>query len=154
MDPAKLISLVIATQAGDSSAINELFNAFYNDVYFFALKTCGDEDTACEVTQETFIEIINTIGSLQEPAAFVTWMKQIAYHQCTRFFRKQKSRDKYETLAEENEDGVSVVDFAAEDRQEFIPDEAVNQKDFRRVILENTGSAFSGATFCADAVLL
>lgn len=63
-------------------------------------------------------------------------MKQIAYHQCTRFFRKQKSRDKYETLAEENEDGVSVFDFAAEDRQEFIPDEAVDQKDFRRVILE------------------
>lgn len=136
MDREKLISLVTATQAGNSNAINELFNAFYNDVYFFALKTCGDEDTACEVTQETFIEIINTIGSLQEPAAFVTWMKQIAYHQCTRFFRKQKSRDKYETLAEENEDGVSVFDFAAEDRQEFIPDEAVDQKDFRRVILE------------------
>ena len=41
MNREKLISLVIATQAGDSSAINELFNAFYNDVYFFALKTCA-----------------------------------------------------------------------------------------------------------------
>ena len=129
MEREKLVSLVTAAQAGDASAVNDLFNAFYNDVYFFALKTCGDEDTACEVTQETFIEIINTIGALQEPAAFVTWMKQIAYHQCARFFRKQKSRDKYETLAEENEDGVSVLDFAVEDRQEFIPDEAVDQKD-------------------------
>lgn len=34
MDREKLISLVTATQAGNSNAINELFNAFYNDVYF------------------------------------------------------------------------------------------------------------------------
>ena len=136
MEREKLISLVTSAQAGDSGAMSDLFNAFYNDVYFFALKTCADEDTACEVTQETFIEIINTIGNLHEPAAFITWMKQIAYHQCTRFFKKQKSRSKYETLAEENEDGVSVLDFAAEDRQEFIPDEAVDQKEFRQVILD------------------
>ena len=135
MEREKLISLVSAAQSGDGDAMNELFNAFYNDVYFFALKTCADEDTACEVTQETFIEVINTIGHLQEPAAFVTWMKQITYHQCTRFFKKQKSRGKYETLAEENEDGVSVLDFAAEDRQDFIPDEAVDQKEFRQAIL-------------------
>lgn len=95
MEREKLVSLVSAAQSGDGGAMNELFNAFYNDVYFFALKTCADENIACEVTQETFIEVINAIGALQEPAAFVTWMKQITYHQCTRFFKKQNPPGNY-----------------------------------------------------------
>ena len=34
-----------------------LFNAFYNDVYYFALKTVKDGDLACDITQEAFVEI-------------------------------------------------------------------------------------------------
>ena len=90
MERDLLISLVIRAQKGDSTAMDELFAAFYNDVYYFALKTLKDSDTACDITQETFLEIINTIGNLKEPAAFVTWMKQITYHQCTRYFKKKK----------------------------------------------------------------
>ena len=82
MEKEKLVSLVTAAQNGDAAATNELFNAFYNDVYYFALKTVKDDQIACDVTQETFVEIINTLDKLQEPAAFVKWMKQITYHQC------------------------------------------------------------------------
>ena len=35
----KLIALVTSAQQGDQDALNDLFNAFYNDVYYFALKT-------------------------------------------------------------------------------------------------------------------
>ena len=89
MERDKLISLVTKAQQGDQDALNELFNAFYNDVYYFALKTVKDDQIACDITQETFVEIINTLGNLQEPAAFVKWMKQITYHQCTRYFKKK-----------------------------------------------------------------
>ena len=80
MNREKLISLVTQAQSGDSQALDALFTEFYNDVYYFALKTVKDSDTACDITQETFLEIIRTIGNLKEPAAFVTWMKQITYH--------------------------------------------------------------------------
>ena len=130
MEKEKLVQTVKLAQKGDSDALNELFNAFYNDVYYFALKNVKDEDLACDITQEAFVEIINTLGNLKEPAAFVTWMKQITYHQCTRYFKKKK-----EVLVDENEDGDTIFDTMAEERTEFIPDEAVDQEDFRTTIM-------------------
>lgn len=131
MEKEKLIKLVTEAQNGDSKSMNILFNEFYNDVYYFALKTVKSEDIACDVTQETFIEIIRTINNLQEPVAFVTWMKQITYHQCTRYFKKKK-----DVLVDEDEDGNTIFDTLKEDRVEFIPDEALEQKEFKETILE------------------
>ena len=130
MERDKLIRLVRAAQKGDETAMNDLFNAFYNDVYYFALKTVKDEDVACDVTQETFVEIIRTLPNLQEPAAFVKWMKEITYHQCTRYFKKKK-----DVLVDEDEEGATIFDSIVEEKAEFIPDEALNQEDFRKTIL-------------------
>ncbi len=130
MEREKLVALVTAAQSGDGTAMNDLFNAFYNDVYYFALKTVKDDQTACDVTQETFIEIINTLGKLQEPAAFVTWMKQITYHQCTRYFKKKK-----DVIVDEDEDGNTVFDTLQEEKAEFIPDEALDKEDFRQTVM-------------------
>ncbi|MBO5912525.1 MAG: sigma-70 family RNA polymerase sigma factor [Clostridia bacterium] len=131
MEREQLVKLVTAAQNGDSGALNELFNAFYNDVYYFALKTVKDGDLACDITQEAFVEIINTIHNLKEPAAFVTWMKQITYHQCTRYFKKKK-----DVLVDENEDGETIFDTVKEENSDFIPDEALDKDDFKNTILK------------------
>ncbi len=130
MEREKLIHLVTNAQKGDGDALNELFNTFYNDVYYFALKTVKDEQIACDVTQETFIEIIGTLDQLREPAAFVKWMKQITYHQCTRYFKK-----KADVLVEEDEEGNTVFDSLQEEKAEFIPDEALDQAEFKQTIM-------------------
>ena len=130
MEKEQLVTLVTSAQNGDAAATNELFNAFYNDLYYFALKTVKDDDLALDITQETFVEIINTLGNLKEPAAFVTWAKQITYHQCTRYFRKKK-----DVLVDEDEDGNTVFDDLKEESAEFIPDEALDKTDFKKTIL-------------------
>ena len=130
MERNTLIRLVTKAQSGDSAAMNELFNAFYNDVYYFALKTVKDSDTACDITQETFLEIIRTIGDLKEPAAFVTWMKQITYHQCTRYFKKKK-----DVTVDEDEDGNTIFDTLADESEGSIPAEVYEKAEFRETIL-------------------
>ncbi|MBR5134745.1 MAG: RNA polymerase sigma factor, partial [Clostridia bacterium] len=125
-----LVIIVGAAQNGDSDALNTLFQEYYNDVYYFALKTVKDGDLAYDITQETFLEIFNTIGQLQEPAAFVSWMKRITYHQCTRYFKKKK-----DVLVDETEDGASIFDTIEETNEEFIPAEALDKDDFRKTIL-------------------
>lgn len=130
MEKEKLTSLVVAAQKGDGDATNELFNAFYNDLYYFALKTVKDDDLALDITQEAFVEIINTLGNLQEPAAFVTWAKQITYHQCTRYFKKKK-----DILVDEDEEGHTIFDDLQEENSEFIPHEALDKSDFKKTIL-------------------
>lgn len=131
LEKDKLETLVVAAKDGDNNAKNTLFNEYYNDLYYFALKTVKDEETALDVTQEAFVEIINTLSNLKEPAAFVTWAKQITYHQCTRYFKKKK-----DIIVSEDEDGKTVFDTLEEENSEFIPDEALDKSDFKKTVME------------------
>ncbi len=127
----RLANLIIAAQNNDSAAINELFAEIYNDVYYFAKKTVKDETLAEDITQEALIDIFKNIKSLNDPVAFPAWSKQITYHRCTAHFRK-----KQDVLVEENEDGSSIFDTLKEEKTDFIPDAALDQKDFSKTILE------------------
>jgi RNA polymerase sigma factor (sigma-70 family) len=130
MDKTRLVSLVKKAQAGDGTAMNELFSEFYNDVYYFALKTLKNEDLAYEITQETFLEIVENIGKLKEPAAFVTWVKQISYHQCTRYFKKKK-----DVLVEEDEDGNTIFDTLEDDSEYSMPAEVYEKEEFKKTLM-------------------
>ena len=115
MEKEKLIALVTVAQNGDKSALNELFGAFNDDFYYFALKNVRDEQLALDITQDAFVEILTSINKLETPAAFVTWSKQIVYHQCTRHFRK-----KADVLIDEDEEGASLFDnIKEENRKRF-----------------------------------
>jgi RNA polymerase sigma factor (sigma-70 family) len=130
MNNQQQYDLIVRAQAGDSDAMESLFSEYYNNVYYFALKTVKDPDLACDITQETFVEIMQTIGNLKEPAAFMTWMKQITYHQCTRYFRKKK-----DVLLDEDEDeeGNSLFDTLADEGA--VPQEILEKEEFRQTIL-------------------
>lgn len=129
MDRERLIALVTGVQNGDDNAMTEMYNAFHDDIHYYILKTVNDTELASDLTQDTFIEILQSIGSLQEPAAFVTWSRQIAYRRCTAYFKKR-----HDILVDEDEDGYSVFDTIAEDRTEFIPDEALDKEDLKQTI--------------------
>ncbi len=129
LEKDKLIAIVEGVQKGDSDAAAQLYTTFEKDIYYYIFKTVNDSELAADLTQDTFIEILETISTLQEPAAFVTWSRKIAYHKCTAYFRKRK-----ELLADEDEDGYSVFDTAEEDRTEFLPAEALDKADLRATI--------------------
>lgn len=131
MDREKLTDLVRSAQQGDSNAVSGLYEATYQDIYYFILKNVsGDTQLAEDLTQDTYMEILDSIGKLQEPGAFTAWSHQIAYHKCTAYFRKR-----HELLADENEDGQTIFDTIEEDRAEFIPDEALDQEDLKKTLL-------------------
>lgn len=125
----KLVAMVRALQQGREDAATQIYDTFYNDIYYYILKTVNDPELAADLTQDTFMEILQTIGKLQEPAAFVTWSRQIAYHRCTAHFKKR-----HDLLLDENEDGVSLFDTLEEDRTEFIPDAALDQAELKQAI--------------------
>ena len=127
----QLVSMVRGLQNGDEGAASRLYETFQSDIYYFILKTVNnDKELAEDLTQDTFVEILETISKLQEPAAFVTWSKQIAYHKCTGYFKKRK-----ELLADEDEDGYSVFDTMEEENEEFIPGAALDHEDLRKTII-------------------
>lgn len=129
MEIDKVTALVCAVQQGDRQAADDLYTAVHQWLYYYIAKTVNDPELAQDLLQETFMEIYQTIGNLKEPAAFLKWSRQIAYHKCTAYDRKAKA-----ITVDENEDGLSIFDTIEEERTEFIPDEALDKEDLKQTI--------------------
>lgn len=125
----ELFKLVTDAQNGDNDALGTLFEAYYDSVYHFALNTVKDENLAENITQETCVEVMNTITNLRDPLAFNSWLRRITYHQCTRYFKKRK-----DVLVDENEDGETIFDTLQEDSIEALPEEVLEKKDLQKII--------------------
>lgn len=129
MDKEKLKQIVIKTQQGDQDAATELYLGCRDDLYYYIMKTVNDPHLAEDILQDSFMEILQTIDKLNAPEAYVVWSRQIAYHRCTAYFRKR-----HDLLADENEDGQTVFDTVEEEREEFIPDAALEKEDLKQTI--------------------
>lgn len=134
MEKENIVNLVESAQAGDSDAISELFAEYKNEVYSIAIRETKDRALSDDIVQETFVEVILKINDLKNPASFPAWLKIMAYHQCTRHYKKKETV--HETAGVENDEGWSVFDVAEENNASFIPDEALDQKEFKATILE------------------
>ncbi len=132
MTKTELISLVKQAQSGDKDAFNALFAEYYGDIYYLAKTVTKDSEIAADVTQETFLEIINTINNLNKPESFLSWIKTIAYHQCSRYYKKKEV--KHEILPDSSDDGTDIFE-SEENDTEFIPDAALEQEEFGNAII-------------------
>lgn len=130
LDRNELIRTVTALQSGDKNAAGVLYDHYYDGTYYFIKSMVIDPELAADLAQDCFVEVLDKITSLQEPAAFVSWIRQIAYHKSTNHFKKSKS-----ITVDEDEDGFTVFDTLEEDRTEFIPDAALDQEDLKNTIL-------------------
>ncbi len=130
MDKHELKAVVLRAQSGDSHAIEELYTAFYESVFYFAKKTLRDENLAYDITQDTFLEVIRTIDCLEAPEAFAVWIRRITLHQCTRHFKKKK-----DVLLEEDADGHTILDTMEDDDEGSLPAEVCEKEEFRSTIL-------------------
>ena len=60
------------------TAFEEVYEAYFKDVYKYALALCRDEHMAEEVTQETFFKALKSIDSFRGQCKLYVWLCQIA----------------------------------------------------------------------------
>jgi RNA polymerase sigma-70 factor (ECF subfamily) len=71
-------TLVEQCRRGDSVAMERLILKYQNRIYNIVLKTCGNPDDAAELTQETFVKIIENLNRFEGRSSFYTWAFRIA----------------------------------------------------------------------------
>jgi RNA polymerase sigma-70 factor (ECF subfamily) len=73
---------------GDSTAIEQLIIKYQNRIYNVILKICADPDDAAELTQDTFVKIIENINNFQGRSSFYTWAFRIAVNLSLNYCRR------------------------------------------------------------------
>jgi RNA polymerase sigma-70 factor (ECF subfamily) len=91
--------LVERLKQGDPDAINEVVDRYQKQLYCFILRLVGDQATAEDIFQDTWLRVIRSIGYFRGEARFSTWLFQIALNLC-RNLARQKSRRSFVPIEE------------------------------------------------------
>ncbi len=70
--------LVEQCRRGDSGAIERLILKYQNRIYNVILKICANTDDAADLTQDTFVKVLENIDRFRGQSSFYTWAFRIA----------------------------------------------------------------------------
>ena len=132
MEQKERIEAVLAARAGDTQACGRLYEAFRDMVYSIALRETKSPSLAEDIVQETFLEMMGSIHALREPEAFPAWLKAIACHQCTRYYKRKETRHELTVDTPEN---LAILNSLQENRSAHLPEEAADRKELRETLL-------------------
>jgi RNA polymerase sigma-70 factor (ECF subfamily) len=114
------LELAQRSAAGEMDAFEELYRRHFRRVYSIALRMTGSPEEAEDLSQETFTQLYNKIGSFRGDSAFTTWLHRMTVNQVLMHFRRRKSRPEYTTTegetpvqivqGTENQDKMPVID--------------------------------------------
>lgn len=80
--------LVRQSQSGDTLAMERLILKYQSRIYNVILKMCGNPDDAAELTQETFVKVIESIDKFKGRSSFYTWLFRIGVNLTLNFCQR------------------------------------------------------------------
>ena len=97
-------TLVEKCRQGDSDAMERLIIKYQDRIYNVILRICANNDDAAELTQETFVKVIENIDRFQGRSSFYTWAFRIAVN-LTLNFRRRNNKLAVRSLEAQDKDG-------------------------------------------------
>lgn len=82
--------VVEACQKGSREAFHALFLAHKDRVYSVALRFSGNEATAMDITQDTFVKLFSRIREFRGEASFESWLYRLVVNACLDQRRKTR----------------------------------------------------------------
>jgi RNA polymerase sigma factor (sigma-70 family) len=109
------LPLVRALQAGDESALNELIRKYQEPLFRFIWRYTGNEETARDILQETFVRLYFEIRRFKPRARFSTWLYVIAMNLCRDYARSKQRRQSRITDSLDADDAHRQISAADRD---------------------------------------
>lgn len=79
---------------GQQEAWRDIVTAYSGRVYGLLVKQCRDPDLAAEITQATFVQIVQKLGDYNELGRFEPWLFRIAMNRLRDEMRRRKRQAK------------------------------------------------------------
>ncbi|MBV9959944.1 MAG: sigma-70 family RNA polymerase sigma factor [Acidobacteria bacterium] len=109
--------LVSRAAKGDMAAFEEIHRRYRRFVYAAALRMTGNPADAEDLAQESFIVLMQKIGSFRGEAAFTTWLYRLTVNQVLMYLRRRKCRPEDQTsdgnMPEYRSGGAGTVNSSA-----------------------------------------
>ncbi|MCC6825956.1 MAG: sigma-70 family RNA polymerase sigma factor [Acidobacteria bacterium] len=83
----------------DAAAFDELVTRYSKDIYAVLVRLISDRDEAADLTQETFLKALRSIGSFRGDCSLRTWLYRIAVNESRNRHRWWKRRRRDSTLS-------------------------------------------------------
>ncbi len=121
--------LVSQAQKGNRDAFSELVRILMNDIMAQTYRMTGDQDTAKDLAQETFITGWEKIKSFRGEAKFKNWLLRIATNKTLNYFKKASSV--YEISGQQAE---PVIEYTSTDSSN--PETDLKNKQLKDDVLQ------------------
>lgn len=128
----RIAELVIEMQNGNSKAFDELYKLTSSRAYFVALQITKNEQDAEDILQESYVNAIAKINTLDKPESFVSWFHHIVANKSKDSLKKKKP-----TLFEGGED--EAFEIIPDEDTSFSPEENLNQAELQKAVMEVIG---------------
>ena len=132
-------ALVQRCRQGDPSAAERLILKYQNRIYNAILRICANPDDAAELTQDTFVKVIENIDKFEGRSSFYTWAFRIGVNLTLNYCQRNakvgfKSLDAEDDIDKGKGRGV-LKEFLASDA---LPDPAVvaQNKELCRLVVK------------------
>src|SRR4051812_41548048 len=87
------LELIRLAQAGQVEALVQLVETYQAPVYSVALAMMRDRSDAADMTQETFVRLLKSIGAYRgNGQSFTTWVHRMAVNVCLDALRRRQRR--------------------------------------------------------------
>jgi len=106
------LPLIEAIQSGDETALESLMERHQTALYYFVYRYTGNEHTAREIVQETFVRTYFKAASFRPRSTVKTWLYTIALNLCRDAGRRRSRRPDFVSLGTMGSDGTPGVDIA------------------------------------------
>lgn len=129
--------LVRRAKAGELASFEELTERYERQVYSIALRIVRNEHDAEDVTQQTFLSVIEHLGKFRGESSFATWLFRIASYAALKILRARKGREtiSFDGSADsENGGTVALPEFIADWRES--PETLAERNETRRLLDE------------------
>ncbi len=132
--------LVERCRQGDSAAMERLILKYQNRIYNVILKMCTNPHDAAELTQETFVKIIQSIAKFESKSSFYTWAFRIAVN-LTLNYCQRNARFEFRSLnsgdCERSREGTQALSELLSDDSSPDPEKVAQNKELCEIAVRS-----------------
>ena len=134
-------TLVRRCQRGDSDAMSCLIVKYQDRVYNIILKICQNHDDAAELTQDTFVKVLENISSFRGKSSFYTWLFRVAVNHTLNYCKRRFKLSPVSLDAENDqiEEGKGKLAAVRANPNGVDPAVVAQQKELSQIVVNLIG---------------